>query len=860
MQQRSGSERVSERAAVDSELYSAMHFRFAWRDYQARVLEAFEHHLLDRRFHIVAAPGSGKTVLGLEVVRRIAQPALVLAPTLTVREQWIDRLLADFLNWEDAAQLEAQISRNVDAPAALTVSTYQAVSSAFQHGAGNAFIAGLRAAGISVLVVDEAHHLRRQWWKNLQAIQDALPGLTVVALTATPPYDVPQAEWNRYAGFCGPIDEEVGIPELVASGDLCPHQDYVWFSVPTPQEQHQIGEFTRHVRGLLLDLELDVTFAARLAHQPAIRERTDAAGRLADCDFFLAIALYLRQVNARVPASLLDDLGIAGVDLPPLDLEWHRALLQGLLFEHASEFADDAEFVQQLERYRKRLYDIGAIERRRVELRSTPRTSKLLRHSAAKLRSVAEIVQLEIATAPDRVRCVVLTDHIRQADFPARDVETPKPFSKLGVVPIFETLRRMRLPGSRLGVLCGSLTIAPQASLPLIHDVAPSLGFDPNELSIQPLPHAPDFCRVSFSGDGSRRSVALMTRLFELGEVNVLIGTAALLGEGWDAPCLNTLVLASVIGSFVTSNQMRGRAIRIQPGTPNKVANIWHLACVQPETPEALQPAWRGARTDWNALLRRFDAFPGLRAGDGAPVIEDGPQRLGLSRPADPKRVALENRRTRARAVDRIRVANRWRESSNLSGGRLPRPIRELHLRRARLNTRFVGWLFGECEQTGARGWFQRALQRRRLKRMAGTVLAALRESNHIDSQHASIVVGHAPNSPGTGDGHRCTVQLADVRPSEQVAFVTALAELFDPLDSPRYLLSCGPATYAVPDRFCANRAQAERFSALWRRHVGRHRLVYTQTPEGRALLLGAKRQALVDRFAFRTETRVSWR
>ena len=33
-----------------------------------------------------------------------------------------------------------------------------------------------------------------------------------------------------------------------------------------------------------------------------------------------------------------------------------------------------------------------------------------------------------------------------------------------------------------------------------------------------------------------------MTALFERGEINVLVGTAALLGEGWDAPSLDTLV------------------------------------------------------------------------------------------------------------------------------------------------------------------------------------------------------------------------------------------------------------------------------------------------------------------------------
>ena len=76
----------------------------------------------------------------------------------------------------------------------------------------------------------------------------------IVALTATPPVDVPQAEWNRYSTFCGPIDEEVGVPELVAEGNLCPHQDFVHFSLPTrdrsPNELHrfQRGVQQAHAR------------------------------------------------------------------------------------------------------------------------------------------------------------------------------------------------------------------------------------------------------------------------------------------------------------------------------------------------------------------------------------------------------------------------------------------------------------------------------------------------------------------------------------------------------------------------------------------------------------------------------------
>ncbi|MHC5879182.1 DEAD/DEAH box helicase family protein, partial [Streptococcus pyogenes] len=67
-------------------------FKGQWRDYQARVLAASESHLSDGKIHIVASPGSGKTTLGLELIGRLNQTALVLVPTVTIREQWVSRI------------------------------------------------------------------------------------------------------------------------------------------------------------------------------------------------------------------------------------------------------------------------------------------------------------------------------------------------------------------------------------------------------------------------------------------------------------------------------------------------------------------------------------------------------------------------------------------------------------------------------------------------------------------------------------------------------------------------------------------------------------------------------------------------
>ena len=48
-----------------------LEFKGTWRRYQARVLEHADRYMADGKIHIVAAPGSGKTTLGIELIRRM---------------------------------------------------------------------------------------------------------------------------------------------------------------------------------------------------------------------------------------------------------------------------------------------------------------------------------------------------------------------------------------------------------------------------------------------------------------------------------------------------------------------------------------------------------------------------------------------------------------------------------------------------------------------------------------------------------------------------------------------------------------------------------------------------------------------
>lgn len=68
-------------------------FDGTWHRYQELALAAFERDRAEgsSKTLIVAPPGAGKTLIGLEVVRRVGAPAVVLCPTQTIQRQWHDK-------------------------------------------------------------------------------------------------------------------------------------------------------------------------------------------------------------------------------------------------------------------------------------------------------------------------------------------------------------------------------------------------------------------------------------------------------------------------------------------------------------------------------------------------------------------------------------------------------------------------------------------------------------------------------------------------------------------------------------------------------------------------------------------------
>lgn len=156
-------------------------FKGTFRKYQAEVLQEFDKHIKDKKINVVAAPGSGKTILGLQMICKLNQHVLILAPTITIRNQWKERFISSYV--PEGMQIDF-ISDDVYNLNKFNIVTYQALHYALnkrkikeesereeEESNGRVktekidynLVQELKDKNIKTIVLDEAHHLRAEW-------------------------------------------------------------------------------------------------------------------------------------------------------------------------------------------------------------------------------------------------------------------------------------------------------------------------------------------------------------------------------------------------------------------------------------------------------------------------------------------------------------------------------------------------------------------------------------------------------------------------------------------------------------------------------------------------------------------------
>lgn len=892
-----------------------LQFRGTWRDYQDRVLSNADKYLADGKVHIVAAPGSGKTTLGIELIRRLGAPCLILSPGITIRQQWLERIVEGFLlPGRDPEELLSNDLKNMKT---ITAITYQALYSAMkryqgrladsegeltedneqeagdkkteatdgEHTEGESedvdfrdfdILEAVRAAGIRTICLDEAHHLRSEWWKALEKFMKELKGVTVIALTATPPYDSTPGQWKRYIDLCGPIDEEIFTPELVKEGSLCPHEDYIFFNWPAREELRQIEDYQKKEEAVRNRLLTGSRFTDMIATHRGLRSPEEYSERFLDNPkYFSALLIFCQTQQIPFPAYLRELIGAEG-RLPRLDSSWLEVLLQGFLYDDADSYevtqSDREELLRELK-------EAGCIYRKKVSLTHRDAMQRLLAKSQGKMESIGRIVDAEYSSLGEELRLLVLCDYIKKDKLSLAGTDQVMA-AEIGAVPIFEHLRRQGREGVRLGCLSGSVILVPMDTREKLEEL---LGQKGCQGTLSPVRET-GYGQLKVKGKNTH-IVAVVTELFRQGEINVLVGTKSLLGEGWDAPCINSLVLATYVGSFMLSNQVRGRTIRTDRDHPEKTGNIWHLACIFPEKSGKTKHA--DFSGDYETLVRRFHAFLGVSWKDD--VIESGVERLAIPEFDTKEKMEKVNEMMLERASDREGMRSRWQRSlREIRGGMEVQQVEDIPAEEAKTGFLFVNAVWMEILSLliavlmglgrvftqaayGARSVPAAALglamlaacvlvarygvrlvrlstPERRMTRISQAVADALAEIGELeDPQHCRAQVESA-------DGLVIGTWLKGGTMRDKTTFAACMEEIWGVIDNPRYLLTREKRSgrseefYSVPEIFGNKKERALVFEKHMRKVLGRYQVAYTRTPEGRRLLLRARTKSFVNK------------
>ncbi len=865
--------------------FNNIKFKGTFRSYQQRILDSADLYLSDGKINIVAAPGSGKTILGLELIRRLGNPCIILSPTTTIREQWGERFKESFL--PEDYKFNEYVNYDLNKIVLINSITYQALYSAINkisfssedekvdYSNINLFKL-IKENGIKTICLDEAHHLQNEWQKALEKfIRELNKDVTVISLTATPPYDAKNTEWQRYISVCGEIDEEIFVPELVKQGTLCPHQDYVIFNYPTKDEIRCFKEYKEKSYLTITEIgKLDFVIKINeLLNHNYQNMLMDIYSNVKEYIALLILFNYYEYPINKKLIKILTDVNY----LPNINLHYAEVAIQFLI---------DSNLLNKEEKniLLKLLKENSLFDKNQVYLDLDEKLKRKLVSSLGKMNSISKIVDSEYDSLKDDLRMLILTDYIKKESL--SKIGTSDSIANVSVVSIFELLRKKSI---NIAVLSGSLVILPNT---IIEEIKDKYEFTNKTLDTTM------YSVVNFKGS-NKDKVKIVSNLFESGYFNILIGTKSLLGEGWDSPCINSLILASFVGSFMLSNQMRGRAIRINKKDFNKVSNIWHLVTIEPDhifednkikrigaflsnPKNVIQSA------DYETLVKRFDCFVGPSYDSNS--IESGIDRVSIIKPPFDK-VGIDkiNEETLKLSKDRNSVKEKWdnslAETSKMGiQTEIPRDRKIptftfINIGKILLILSFESTLISICAQTLSRFTIQsefgflalfvmlisiilflilisfatkkliaNANPTSQIKSFAKCILKTLKDVDIIESS-CSLKVKSDPN------GMFINVSLVNATIHEQNVFNKAVSELLTPIDNPRYIVIkkniLGKYNYkysfACPSIIGKNKNTAELFNKYLSNIIGKYELVYTRNENGRKFILKCKIKSYIS-------------
>lgn len=672
--------------------FGSVEYQGSFRDYQRHLLRRMEDRLDESKINLITPPGSGKISLGLEIVRRMGSPCLILSSTESIRNHWGEIFTSRFLPGSEQEHAGEYVSYRLEKPALITSVTYHELSEAIsaqqsreeseRKAAEEAERVGaeytapedeslnvihlVQEHNINTILLDEAHHLSDRYMTALEAFLGVLGGeIHVLSMTATPPYDLSVESWNRYVTLCGEFTDEICVPELVKSHALCPHRDLIYFNYPTEGESEGI-------RGHRLRVDQAIKEAAALGFMSELNRRLTkiyakrARYLYSHRSSVIALLTLLHEYGHMINFKLYHHL-TGRKQVSPLTLTLAQEAFyflqesQTILHDHEKD-----QLLNLFARYR-------VVEHNRIQLVTTEKIRRTIRSSTGKLAGIADITARESAALGRNLREVVLVDFADLEEF--RQFGTDEIKNHVTMASIFSVI----LENSCLtdvGCLCHDTAVLPLS-------VGEALKKQRHAFTTKPLPHS-ELAFYIFPDQAA--AVTAVTDLFRRGRIRVLIGSATDLSDGWDDTFVNTLLLTACGSALTEALRIRGRVIHACERDPDKTAHIWHLVTIERNYDLKQYPEMRLASrqtgeesditsVDYHMLCNQFECFIGPNTATGE--LENGIERLNVIKPPFNEEGFKQINRTMLDNTDtRSELNGIWEEATREN----TRPISEVRI------------------------------------------------------------------------------------------------------------------------------------------------------------------------------------
>jgi len=657
--------------------FAQMQFQYPFRKYQEMILEHIVPDDDDDKYHLVAPPGSGKTIVGLELIRRFGEPAVVFAPTSTIQLQWAEKVNLFTKGEESVSGLACLEPNNLGL---INIFTYQLISvpaaakkhlvamalrrwgldlleegrvadeagaeqriaelkannprlyqkeisrrrkrikrdllrsksvevGEFLHPNARRLIDDLVAHGVRTVILDECHHLLDYWAIVLRYLINKIEEPKVIGLTATLPSPEGDAEYENYTSLLGEVDFEVPTPAVVKEGDLAPYRDLVLFVQPSKREKKYLrniqAEFTTAIAGLT-----DQNAFRTWVSQKMLAPKDEQGNPQTWADFWkqkplMSVAGYrfLKHIQQQIPA----DIPIPLEAETKLELDDWLVLIERYSLEKLAVSPAEEDHVT-LKKLKDVLYTFGFTLTERGLRQTRSPGDLVLTFSESKDIATADILSREAAAMGGRLRAVVVTDFEKMNSGVRRlsgvlDADAGSAwrlFAHLVSDPDVAPLNPVLITGKTVLVSAANgsqmLDLFNQALKERNANAVCNLKPTQNENTCRIVGKGPDW--------KPRRYVRMITKLFEQGVTQCLVGTRGIFGEGWDSLSLNTLIDLTSVTTSTSVQQLRGRSIRKDPLWPHKVAHNWDVVCMTYD--------FERGKMDFKRFMRRHGQYWGL--------------------------------------------------------------------------------------------------------------------------------------------------------------------------------------------------------------------------------------------------------